>query len=111
MNNRTATAEQRVLIDVRLANGTRFFWTGPGARLIDGSGVSAVLRDVAAMGAQVLRLEGFELEGTSIRPRLDLNFDAGRRPEISDPLIALREWPEDVWIDVTIRLPQPPAGN
>jgi len=91
------------LVDACLANGVPFFWQGPGTLLIARPGLKPVLDNVTATGAHVLGLEGFELNPT-IQPRLDLIFDAGRRPGIS-ALEAAAEWPDDIWVDVTIRLP------
>ncbi|HWG72898.1 MAG TPA: hypothetical protein VG184_02455 [Acidimicrobiales bacterium] len=69
--------------------------------LISGSGVGAVLRDVAAAGERVLGLDGFELDSSVIHPRLDLIFDPSRGP-VRDPVSVVDEWGHDVWVDVTL---------
>ena len=93
---------QRVLIDACLRHRVPFFWRGPGTMLISIKGASPVLRDVTARGYPMLGVEGFELDGTVIHPRLDLIFDAESRPDVSDPVAVLAGWPDDVWIDVVV---------
>lgn len=95
--------EHRILIDACLRNGVPFLWRGPGTMLIEGSGIRAVLEDVGASGADILGLEGFEVENLAIRPRLDLIFDVaagfGRKPQD-----VVTSWGADVWVDVTLGL-------
>lgn len=93
---------QRVLIEACLKLGIPFFWRTPGTMLISGKGIRSVLKEVAAQGHKILGLEAFELESTDIHPRLDLIFDASRRPEIDDPSTIAADWPKDLWIDVTL---------
>jgi hypothetical protein len=101
--------EHRLLINACLRNRTYFFWQGPGTMLIAGTGIRTVLIDVIESGAKVLGLEGFELDGAVIHPRLDLIFDSGRRPN-RDPLTVVTSWGQDVWIDVTLKLPHEPGS-
>ena len=99
-----ATPAQRMLIRVCLDNGVPFFWRGPGTLLIAQPGLAGILRDMTVSGAIVLGFEGFEIESTDLHPRLDLIFDASRRPD-ANPAQVASDWPADVWIDVAIRLP------
>jgi hypothetical protein len=98
---RPATKEQRLLIESCLEQGVPFAWRGPGTLLIQRDGLMMILPGLTATGVAVLGFERFEWE-TTILPRLDLIFDAGRRPDIADPVGVLKEWPADVWIDVVL---------
>lgn len=98
-----ATNAQRLLIAACLDSGVSFFWRGPGTLLIERTGLDAILPTVTAAGAIVLGFEGFELESTNILPRLDLIFDTIGRPEVRDPLSAILDWPDDVWVDIALR--------
>ena len=109
MRSRGPSPGQRALIEACLANGVPFFWRSRGTLLIAPSGVIDVVRSIMAGGLDVLGFEGFELHGAVIHPRIDLIFDAERRPDITDPLALLAEWPPDVWIDVTVHMPTTPA--
>jgi hypothetical protein len=92
----------RLLIDACLKHRVPFFWRGPGTMLIAGTGIADVLRAVLAGGsAQLLGLEGFQLEGSAIRPRLDLIFDVQRDPS-RDPFAVIASWGDSVWIDATL---------
>ena len=101
----SATPSQRLLIEACLDNGVPFFWRGPGTLLIAQTGMGALLPAIAAAGASVIGFEGFEMESADIHPRLDLVFEAARRPDISNPASAISDWPADIWIDVALRLP------
>ena len=102
MNSKSATPEQRVLIDVCLVSGIPFFWQSPGTLLIMRSRIEEVLHLVEAAGEVVLGLEGFELD-SAVHPRMDLIFDVDRGGENPDPIAAVSAWSPDVWIDVTLK--------
>ena len=93
--------KHRILIDACLKNNVWFFWHGAGTMLIDRAKLPLVLREVQNAGYEVLGLEGFEMESLDIHPRLDLIYDAERRPE--DGLTILETWPDGVWVDVVLR--------
>ena len=95
-------ARQRIVIEACLRHKIPFFWRSTGTLLISGTGIRTVLRDLSAQGSRILGLEGFELEGPVIHPRLDLIFDASRRPDIDDASAIVANWPEGVWVDVSI---------
>ena len=96
------SAEHRLLIDLCLSHLVPFFWQGPGLLLIDAKGASLVLDDLDTRGIAVLGLDGFELRGSSIRPRLDLIYSAGTSPETLVPRVVVDSWPDNTWVDVTI---------
>jgi hypothetical protein len=98
----SASDEHRFLIDVCLQQLVYFFWQGPGLLLISGKGIAKVLCDLADRGVHVVGLEGFELDGGEVHPRLDLIFDADRLPGFPTPLEAIETWPDEVWVDVTL---------
>jgi hypothetical protein len=98
----SASNEHRLLIDICLRHRVQFFWQGPGLLLISRKGITLVLADLAGRGIRVVGLEGFELDGKVVHPRLDLIFDADRLPGFPTPLEAIETWPNDVWVDVTI---------
>jgi hypothetical protein len=98
----SASNEHRLLIDLCLRHLVNFFWLGPGLLLISRKGVALVLEDLADRGIRVVGLEGFDLDGKDVHPRLDLIFDADRLPGFPAPQEAIETWPEDVWVDVTI---------
>ncbi len=92
----------RLLIDACLEQGVPFDWRGPGALLISGSGVRGIIEAVTSSGkARVLGLEGFELDGAIVHPRLDMIFDVGRSPDL-DPANVVVAWGDEVWVDVTL---------
>lgn len=104
MTRRDATVRQRVLIESCLNAGVPFFWHGPGTLLIKNAGLTTVLMEVLAAGDVVLGLEGFELEGSDILPRLDLIVNLDSQVTGRDELLAtISDWPSDVWVDVTLR--------
>src|SRR5438093_8482033 len=92
--------EHRVLIDACLRNRVPFWWRDPGTLLISVTGIAAVRRDVLTSGWKVIGLEGFELEGSDIHPRLDLIFDSDRRPDVTDVAAVVERWPREIWVDV-----------
>src|SRR5438552_8843489 len=93
----------RVLIEACLKKRVAFFWRGPGTLLIASPGIQDVLREVMAQGNDVLGLEGFELESSDIHPRLDLIYDASRRPDILDPSSVVATWSGEIWVGVTLK--------
>jgi hypothetical protein len=97
---RQPSAAQRALMEACFKLGVYFFWRGTGTFLISARGIQDVLREVIAQGYRVLGYEGFELDGSKIRPQLHLIYTASRRPDISDPLQIVADWPEHVWVDV-----------
>lgn len=97
--------EHRALIDACLHRRIPFFWQSPGTLLISGSGVADVVELVEAGGYRVLGFEGFELEGPSVRPRIDLIVDFAISGDRGRPADAIADWPDDVWVDVTLREP------
>lgn len=105
MNEHSDLASHRMIIDICLRRGTPFFWHSPGTLLISPDGIVDVLRDVSDV-CEVIGAEGFELEGATIHPRLDLIFDSDRTPD-RRPVDIVRTWGPDVWVDLTIRLPPP----
>ena len=96
--------EHRLLIDLCLRHVVAFFWQGPGLLLINARGLPAILSNLAQRGVPVLGLEGFELDGDKVVPRLDLIYDADRLPGFPTPEYATATWPSNVWVDVTIGL-------
>jgi hypothetical protein len=92
----------RTIIDACLRHQVPFFWRTPGTLLIAATGVVEVLRDLVAHGYRVLGYEGFDLDGAKVHPRLDLIYDAERRPDVVDPTEIVSGWPEDVWVDVAL---------
>jgi hypothetical protein len=109
MTETQASAEHRLLIELCLGHLIPFYWTGPGLLLISRQGADAVLADLDKRGARILGLEGFELVGDEIRPRLDLIFDADRLPGFPSPRDAMALWPDNVWIDITLDSIQTPG--
>src|SRR5258708_347882 len=95
--------EQRILIDACLGQNVSFCWRDQ-LLLIRNSGLPEVLREGNAQGAAILGLDGFELEGTTVHPRLDLIYDVERAPS-TDPLAASSRWGDNIWVDVTLDLP------
>ena len=100
MSSSVDLATHRTLIEACLRNGVPFFWRGPGTMLISGRGLRDVILDVLESGEEILGLEGFELEGQVIHPRIDLIFDSKTR---ADPLAAIAQWDQDIWVDVMLR--------
>jgi hypothetical protein len=78
-----------------------FFWQGAGTMLIAGSGLAAVLRELAARGHRVIGLEGFDMITPDIHPRLDLIYDADRA-KVPDASAFSAGWPADVWVDIML---------
>ena len=105
MSGEGPTGGQRALIEACLANGVPFFWRGPGTLLIARLGVPEVLQQVTAQGGTVLGLEGFEMASSDIHSRLDLIRDLSYGTDMPDPLVVLAEWPNNVWVDVTLQVP------
>ena len=96
MSALSATRPQRLLIEACLDNGVPFFWKGPGTLLIAQAGMSALLPAITAARASVIGFEGFEMESADIHPRLDLMFEAARRPDILNPVSVILDWPADI---------------
>jgi hypothetical protein len=101
----SASNEHRLLIDICLQHVVQFFWRGPGLLLISPKGIARVLSDLDDRGIRVVGLEGFELDGEDVHPRLDLIFDADRLPGFPTALEVIKTWPGDAWVDVTIANP------
>lgn len=99
-----ATGTQRLLIQACLDHGISFFWFSRGTLLIERSGLDEIVPVVISQGATVLGFEGFELESADIHPRIDLIFDASFRPDIRDPLAAISNWPNEIWVDVALKI-------
>jgi hypothetical protein len=93
--------EQRFLVEACFELRVPFVWLSPGTFLIRSSGVPSVIGLAEKAGWRVLGLDGFELEGDVVRPRLDLIFDAERTPDRS-PVEVAESWGSNVWIDLTI---------
>jgi hypothetical protein len=91
----------RVLIDACLKHEVPFFWRSRGTLLISGKGIRQVLQEVSRTH-QILGLEGFDLESTTIHPRLDLIFDSSTMPTGPDASKVVSSWPEEAWVDVTL---------
>jgi hypothetical protein len=102
MTNAPDLWDHRALINACLRHGTYFFWQGPGTMLISRKGIVEVLRDMIASGYKVLGYEGFELDGADVHPRIDLIYDAERRPDITDPIEVVAQWPAEIWVDVVL---------
>jgi hypothetical protein len=64
--------------------------------------MGVILDELEARGNVVIGLEGFELDGTNVHPRLDLVYDADRLPGFPTAREAVDLWPSDVWVDVTL---------
>jgi hypothetical protein len=94
--------EHRVLIDACLKLRVPFLWLGPGTLLISPIGIQRVIAEVRSCGADILGLEGFELDTFEVHPRLDLIFDSSvvGRP---DPATLVAGWGVDVWVEVSLR--------
>lgn len=105
MTDTRATPAQQMLMESCLQRAVPFFWMGPGTLLIARDGLPGVLADVEKLGASVLGLDAFELEGSDVHPRLDLIFDASRHPELANPAAIVEHWPAGLWIDVALRPP------
>jgi hypothetical protein len=104
MTSSVVPQEHRLLIELCFRHLVHFFWQGPGLLLISRKGLLQVLRDLEAGGAFILGLEGFEVDGVGVHPRLDLVFDSGRVPGFPTPQEVIETWPDDVWVDVTVRV-------
>ena len=96
------SASQELLMDICVAHATSFLWGGPSELLICRDGINAVLADLTDRGTAILGMEGFELEGSDLHPRLDLIYDADRLPGFPSPADFIATWPKDIWIDITI---------
>ncbi len=97
-----ASAEHRFLINLCLKHLVPFFWQGPGLLLIGRVGLSLILDDLNRQEIAILGLDGFDLEGSVVHPRLDLVYDADRLPGFPSPQHIVAVWPDDVWVDVTV---------
>lgn len=93
-------AEQLALVEACMRERVAFRWNGPGTFLIDVAGAPAVVNAVATKGFEVIGLEGFEIDGLVIHPRLDLIWDAERSP--GTPFDALERFGAGVWVDITL---------
>lgn len=93
------TSTQRRIIDACFGNDVPFLWDGSGTLLAASDGVETLLQTLAGQGEVLLGLEGFEVEGAAIRPRLDLVLDASRGLDIRT---TFSTWPKNIWVDVTI---------
>src|SRR5437870_5365840 len=103
MTNRRSRVppEHRLLTDLCLENSVDFHRQGPGLLLIGRSGIERILDDLSHQGVGILGLDGFELDGADLDPRLDLIFDSDRSgPRTARDVLA--DWPDNVWIDVTL---------
>ena len=94
--------EERLLMELCLEHVVYFVWQGPGLLRIDRTGLDVILNDIVGRGIPILGLEGFELNGKEVHPRLDLIFDADRVPAFPPALEAFQTWPEEIWVNVTI---------
>lgn len=103
MTRQGATAQQRVLIEVCLDAGVAFFWRSSGTLLIKKADLMSVLPGVLAAGETILGFEGFELDGSDVHPRLDLIADVQLEAISLNPLLAVSDWPENIWVDVALR--------
>jgi hypothetical protein len=97
----TFQSVQRILIDTCFELGVPFLWHGPGTFLISGAGVLDVVRELESLGERVLGLDGFEVENTTIHPRLDLIYDSSLA-SVSDAESVLQDWGNNIWVDVTL---------
>lgn len=97
-----APMEHRLLIDICRQHHVRLFWQRNGRLLISRRGITSVLGDLVGRGLCVAGLEGFELDGQDLHPRLDLIFNVGRQAPAGTPQRVIETWPDDVWVDVTI---------
>jgi hypothetical protein len=95
---------QRVVMDACDRLGIRYDRRSRGTLLVPRSGVEVVLRDVIAAGYIVLGLEGFELDGPYIRPRMDLIYDSDRTPTAVFDVLA--QFDDDVWVDIVLDPPR-----
>ena len=95
-------SRHRFLIELCLSHVVPFFWNGPGLLLISRGGLDAVLADLDWRGIRILGLDGFELDGAVVHPRLDLIYDAERVPAFPTPREVIETRPDDLWVDVTI---------
>lgn len=94
--------EHRLLIELCLQLEVAFLWFGHGLLIIDRKGLACVLATLDKQAAEVVGLDGFELDGRDVHPRLDLIYDSARLPGFPSPAEVIQTWPEDVWVDVTI---------
>lgn len=102
MTKFSATVQQRALVGSCLDTGVPFFWLSPGTLLIKKSGLASVVPKVVAAGGKILGFEGFKLDGSDVCPQLDLIVDFERRRSGAEPLEAISDWPEDIWVDVAM---------
>lgn len=103
MTARQATAQQRVLIGVCLDAGVSFFWLSSGLLLIKKSDLADILPAIIEAGETILGFEGFELDGSDVHSRLDLIVDVGPGPFSLSPILTIKNWPENVWVDVAMQ--------
>jgi hypothetical protein len=92
---------QRRLIDACLDENVPFFRQSPGTFLIRARDVPAVLARVLKPGITLAGLEGFELDGASVWPQLDLMLNAAGHPDV-DPVKFIRKWGDDIWVHIAL---------
>lgn len=73
-----------------------------GTLLIERKMVENVLRELVSDGYFILGLEGFELDGPLIRPRLDLIYDGSTATGPEPAFEALALFDDSVWVDITL---------
>src|SRR5262245_26106238 len=91
---------QRALVDACFRQRVPFRWHGPGTFLIDIGGAAGVIEAVTLRGFKVLALEGFEIEGLVIHPRIDLLWDVERSPDSA--FDALKRFGPGIWVDISL---------
>jgi hypothetical protein len=91
---------ERVVMDACARLGINYDLRSPGTLLVARSEVEKVLRDVMDAAYDVLGLEGFEVEGRVIHPRLDLIYDRDRTTDTA--LDALARFDKGVWVDIVL---------
>jgi hypothetical protein len=74
----------------------------PGTVLVHRAAVEHVLRAAVADGSFVLGLDGFEIDGPYVVPRMDLIYDGSTAWHSVPAFDALRHFDEDVWVDITL---------
>lgn len=97
-----ATADQRLIVQACLDHGVQVFWRTRGTLLVEKAGIPLILPELLAAGYKVLGFEGFEIDSTHIHPRIDLIFDSDSQPRL-DPVGGIADWPDDIWVDITIQ--------
>jgi hypothetical protein len=87
-------------IEAAKKHGVPFSWRSPGTLLFPADSVRKVIEEVQLNGGKVIGMEGFELDGDVIHPRIDLIYDASRNP--ASPVDVLANWDRWVWVDLTL---------